>query len=531
MKACRQTQRGGVSILAILFVSILSMLALAFTTMSNINVQTAANHRDVAQAQAAAESGLDYACHLVKTYTPPSGAYTTRNTISDTESTETFGFFVNHVANTLGTGNSLWNGTELRIPGSSTISLNHDGHSGFAVRVNLEQATEDAPARLVITSTGTAGAANRGVCLRFPIQKDGKVLEYAIASRGRMWITGDSHIEGDVFSSWDRPEIAPFNMTDDSAVYGTVNTILGYNQMAYEGVHLETLDDQGNPIFDDEGNRVVSSGDELQGYHEGVNYDQPLIDVPGMNISDYDTDDYNVGLTTIPSCPSDYRVTEYFPHSATSYSQPSSSSSRRLTRHVYENQTFTDSYLPDNRNALFRNCTFEGTLYIDCYKSGSNNYNNVRFDDCTFNGPIITDVPQVLKWKENCLYFTGSATFQNTAMEEATILAPHFNVNLGNTNPVEGETNRLTGAIVGGIVDVRGNAEVEGTIISMCDTTAWSSGYVTNIGATLGDGGSETTQPGDVGTIHITPDPDKLLPSGIKTPIVIAMDGNSYSEL
>ena len=79
--------------------------------------------------------------------------------------------------------------------------------------------------------------------------------------------------------------------------------------------------------------------------------------------------------------------------------------------------------------------------------------------------------------------------------------------------------------------DVRGNAEVYGTIISMCDTTQWDSGYVTNIGATLDDGGSETTEPGDVGVINITPDEDKLLPSGIRTPIVIKCDGGSYVEL
>ena len=51
-----------------------------------------------------------------------------------------------------------------------------------------------------------------------------------------------------------------------------------------------------------------------------------------------------------------------------------------------------------------------------------------------------------------------------------------------------------------------------------------------NIGATLGDGGSETTDPGDVGVITITPDPDKLLPSGIKTPMVIKPNFNTYSE-
>ncbi len=169
-------------------------------------------------------------------------------------------------------------------------------------------------------------------------------------------------------------------------------------------------------------------------------------------------------------------------------------------------------------------------MYIDCYKSGSYKYNNVRFENCTFNGTIVTDVPQQFKWKHNCLYFTGAAAFNNSTDVPATILAPHFNVNLGNTNPEQNDNNVLTGAIVGGIVDVRGNAQINGTIISMCDTTGWSSGYVTNIGATLDDGGSETTELGDIGVINITPDEDKMLPSGITTPIVIKYDQSSYSE-
>ena len=101
------------------------------------------------------------------------------------------------------------------------------------------------------------------------------------------------------------------------------------------------------------------------------------------------------------------------------------------------------------------------------------------------------------------------------------ILAPHFNVNLGNTNPVQSENNVLTGAIVGGIVDVRGNAQIYGTIISMADTTNYPSGYVTNIGVTLEDGGSETTEPGDIGIIEITPGEEQMLPSGISTPIIL----------
>jgi len=354
-----------------------------------------------------------------------------------------------------------------------------------------------------------------------------------------MWLTGDTTIQGDIFSAWNRPEISPFNMTDDSSVIGTINTVLTRESIENEGYQMETLNEDGDPVdalgnplgnnYDD---RYYSPDDEIQGYHEGINYDVPYNDMPGMDISDYNTDEYMNGLTDIPSCPSGDREVEYFPHASGNYNQPSSGGSLQLERHVYENQTFTDVRLPDNRNALFRNCTFEGKLYIDCYKSGSSKYNNVRFEDCDFNGVIVTDVPQVFKWQYNCLYFTGAATFNNTAMAEATILAPHFNVNLGNTNPIASDNNVLTGAIVGGIVDIRGNAEIYGTVLSMCDTTQWSSGYVTNIGATLGDGGSETTELGDIGTITINPDQEKMLPSGIKTPIVIGgADGESYVEL
>ena len=49
----------------------------------------------------------------------------------------------------------------------------------------------------------------------------------------------------------------------------------------------------------------------------------------------------------------------------------------------------------------------------------------------------------------------------------------------------------------------------------MCNTNQWPSGYVTNIGATLDDGGSETTAVGDVGVISITPGGGTMPPSGI----------------
>jgi len=392
-------------------------------------------------------------------------------------------------------------------------------------------------------SVGSSGAITRRITRRIAVDmavtKDAEVLDYAIASRGRMWLTGDTTIHGDLYSSWDRADISPFNMTGDSRVEGTINTVLELDDILDEGYQMETLDANGlafdihgDPLGDNYADRYYSEDDEIQAYHENINYGQPQgSDIPGMSISDYNTDDYTAGLATIPS--SGDRTTEYFPHAAGDYTQKKYSSSHTYSRHVYENQTFTNALLPINRHALFINCTFEEVLYIDCYKSSTRQEksNNVRFQDCTFNGVIVTDVPQSMDWIDNCLYFTGAATFNNqSSVPEATILAPHFNVNLGNTNPNQGDHNVLTGAIVGGIVDVRGNAEIYGTIISMYDTTPHSSGYVTNIGATLGDGGSETTELGDVGVISITPEEDMMLPSGITSPLIIKTDNSTYSE-
>ncbi len=546
----KRKNRAFTSVMAMMFVTLFTILAISLAAMSTTNVQMAQNHYGMAQAQVAAESGLQYAMLLIEDYDPPAAAWSPRNTVTQTEAEDTFGYFVSHVQTFLadspllnGAGTSYDSCTQtLQVPATGNISLNGN-NNGFSLLFEFIPGTGSDPHIITVTSTGNNGNIERGVQITFPIRKNSEILEYAIASRGRMWITGDSTIEGDVFSSWDRPEISPYNMTADSKVLGTVNTVLSRENIedyhyGYDSYQMETLDADGNPIYDEDGDRVVSPEDELQGEHEGVNYDQPYENMPGMDISDYDTDDYNNSLTTIPS--SSQTEVEFFPHKPGYYDYPktgtpTSTSCRKLYRHVYENQTFTDTLLPDNRNALFRNCTFNGKFYVDCYKSGSTGYNNVRFEDCTFNGPIITDVPQIFKWMYNTLYFTGTADFNNTDMAEATILAPHFNVNLGNTAEVEvGGGSELTGAIVGGIVDVRGNASIKGTIISMCDTTQWSSGYVTNIGF-ASDGGSESSAldpEDDVGVITINPDPEKMLPSGIKTPIVIGdAYGNTYVEL
>ncbi len=557
-----------VLIIAMIFILVFSMFAISMAAMSGTSVEVSSNQHKINSALTAAQSGLEYGRYLASSYVPvtiPSD----RPEITDAEADQVWSGLCDYIqANAIG-------GAVVSDDNLVTSAINF-GATDAAFQVRFYRYDDD-PNTIWLEGIGVDGQVKRQVSINLKITRDNKVLSYAIASKGRMWLTGDSTIHGNIYSEWQYQNISPFNMTSDSTVEGTINTILSninpntgkagpdlyadkldsYGnpvldaqgnrvkiKMPYD---LETLDANGNPVYDDQGNKVISPTDEIQGQCEdinyGVNYGDEAVNMPGMKISDYDTSGYKNQTTTIPNTTYNYTVShghttlttvrEYFPHAAGNYGRPSSSGSRQLDRAVCEHKTLTDAKVDAGKNALFKNCTFEGVLYIDCGGTGGT-YNNVRFENCVFNGPIITNTPNYSDstnwWMKNCLYFTGEETFQNSTSVPATILAPNFNVNLGNTNPNSGENNVLTGAIVGGIVDIRGNAEIYGTVISMYDTSGYSSGYVNNIGATSDDGGSETTVPGDVGVINITPDPDKLLPSGVMSPIVIKPSQDTYSE-
>ena len=581
--------RGAVLVLSMIFIVLFSALAVALASLSGANVQVASNQHKINTALHAAQSGLEFAKYLVKTV---SLASTSTNTVTDSQA-DTVWTTLCSWATTKNLGGqtpsvgAITNGEKLTI---ASMDL---GTECGTCTLSLSRYDSD-PRTIHVRSTGLCGDGSqpvtRSVAMDLSITKANDVLNYAIATRGRMWLTGDTTINGDVFSAWDVPSISPFNMTSDSTVLGTINTVLTQNQIDSQDYQMETLsnDDQplftfgttvydadgqivtdnygtvdgdgylvdldGNAVYDDDGgrvavdyaNRVYSSGDEIQAYHRNINYGQTAsTGMPGMDISDYDTSAYKNAIPSVTvsaagatvsngiiSTSGISTVTEYFPHASGSYSTASSSGSVKLTRYKYANKTFSNVRLSSGKNALFTGCTFEGVLYIDCgTPSSTTSYNNVRFEDCNFNGVIVTNTPQAFKWQRNTLYFTGEATFDNqSTVQEATILAPHFNVNLGNTNPDQDDNNVLTGAIVGGIVDIRGNAQIYGTIISMADTTSYTSGYVSNIGATLDDGGSETTTVDDIGVIAITPEEETMLPSGITTPIVINPNPKTYSE-
>ena len=535
--------KGVALIISMLFVLVFSALAVSFAAMSGNNVQVASNQHKVNTAMYAAQSGLACAQYII--HTVSLGPPTNLNYVTPAQANTSWTNLCSYLQGQALDGKAVPATRRFTDAGGAgdeivTPAMDYTGNGDtFTLRFYRY---DGHPLIVKMQAAGTDGTITRRVSLDMDLTKDRQVLTYAVASKCRVWITGDSTIYGDLYSSWRYQNISPFNMTSDSRVEGTISTILDKSgrDLYANGVkmpyHLETLDPNGHPVYDALGHKVISPTDEIQGQCEGicysVNYGDKAANMPGMKITDYDTSQYKAQTTAIPS--SSYNpttVTEYAPHADGNYSLPGPSGGLKLTRYVCQNKTLTNALVPVNKNVLFKNCTFNGILYVDGGAASSSN--NIRFDSCTFNGPIVTKPSTDTSsgwWQRNQLYFTGTATFQNQTDVPATILAPNFSLDIGNTNPTAGDNNVLTGAIVGGIVDVRGHAQVYGTIISMFDTSMYPSGYVSNIGATLGDGGSETTDPGDVGVITITPDANKMLPSGITSPIILKPNKDTYGE-
>jgi len=260
-------------------------------------------------------------------------------------------------------------------------------------------------------------------------------------------------------------------------------------------------------------------------------------------------------------------------------------------RPVYENMIFTDVKIPKGTNALFRNCRFIGVTFIETETAntdpeflyagmqesdGSQKFpnseadvggtahndtkplaNNIRFEDCVFEGAVVSDVPEQFTHTRNKLSFTGSTTFldmrdptatPNLTHEErqlfmrSTILAPNYSVELGTFIAADdpGEQVFLSGTIVTGLIDMRGQVEVNGTILTTFEPVSDVSPVVgqtspqfnTTLGyfaSAAGDLEAELPASG-LGVIQLRYDPTLPLPNGLNGPIEIQPITATYYE-
>lgn len=250
-------------------------------------------------------------------------------------------------------------------------------------------------------------------------------------------------------------------------------------------------------------------------------------------------------------------VTEIVPYGSTN---PRST----VTRPVFSNLTFRNCVINRGTNALFLNCTFDGVTFVDgAYNMAKStadyaNGNNFRFESCTFTGPIAqgdaltnlghqAEAPSSYTDYTNSWEFTGATGFDlsanskdSTALatlkQQATIMAPRTNIEMGSFTAPGQATCSFQGVVVAGCFDVRGVADIDGTII-----------IPTNAGpgnCTLGYFGPDdnATNAGDpdptmvkngssYGRIHIRFNPFRSLPNGITLKVTLLPDTTSWREV
>jgi len=265
-------------------------------------------------------------------------------------------------------------------------------------------------------------------------------------------------------------------------------------------------------------------------------------------------------------------------------------------RTVYRNITFRNVKIPKGTNALFINCKFIGVTFVETEtrnadarnfnfagmwndQTGTVKYpslvatvngttvadtkplaNNLRFHSCNFEGSVVSDVPQAFSHVRNKASFTGTTRFANLAnieespdlnalerdqLSRSTILMPNFSVEMGTyVSPHDStETVNLSGAIVAGILDVRGNARIDGTVITTFQPESsedptnpvvgqTSPQFNTTLGyfpSSAGDLEAEMPAHG-LGMIQLRYNPTLPLPDGIYGPIQILPQMLTYRE-
>lgn len=205
--------------------------------------------------------------------------------------------------------------------------------------------------------------------------------------------------------------------------------------------------------------------------------------------------------------------------------------------------------------------------------------NNIRFHNCTFLGSLAGDKPSEYTHWRNKIQMTGATRFyldrddpdlaeqvdaealldllnnipqaDIEELQKSSILMPGWSVDVGSfTNeqapdPTETPKIKLKGTIIAGILDVRGTADVHGTLLMTYrpvpgEGPLYYGGMPENFNTTLGyffteDGDSEGGDAADAnfegyGEITLRYDPEAKLPDGIPWPLRITPDPRTYSE-
>jgi Tfp pilus assembly protein PilX len=268
---------------------------------------------------------------------------------------------------------------------------------------------------------------------------------------------------------------------------------------------------------------------------------------------------------------------ERTPHGSTSWQAT-------YRRPIFRNMTIRNCVIPKGLNALFDNCTFEGVTFVEGERNittssgtvtydktegmnwskrrvagdstfsntkillgsgtassgqmitrGSQNGNNLRFNNCTMRGPVAGNYATAYTHFANSWEFTGATMFDNQWLDPtsghatATIVSPQVNIELGSfTNPTAAPST-LLGVVVAGNIDIRGSSYVDGSIIVTGDGAGNTT--LAYFGASDASTNPGENPEGGYGKLNIRYNPNRSLPDGIDLAIDLTPQQGTYCEV
>lgn len=147
----------------------------------------------------------------------------------------------------------------------------------------------------------------------------------------------------------------------------------------------------------------------------------------------------------------------------------------------------------------------DGSVRTGVQRDTKNWSNNVRFHDTLFVGSLISDVPGTYTHLRNKIQLTGACRFTNEHPSEpnnselnpdeddldeiakSSLMTPNYSVDIGTFNSPPEQNVALRGAVVAGVLDIRGNASIDGALLLTFDPILGTSPLVDTFGVPLGN--------------------------------------------
>jgi Tfp pilus assembly protein PilX len=417
-KLCIARRTGITSVIAMLYLTLFSMLAIGFYGSVTTQVQVSYNDMNINAAQAAAESGMQFIRFQLSAL----------NVAHNTPSDQLFNQVYIQLATAMnGTGNLGsdtvgLSGSTINIPSTAGHMINLD-NSGAGFFASVTQSGQV----LVVKVTGQArsGQIQRAIQMNYGIaQRASSIFGYGVASRGSIYMGGNAKILG------------ASDPTKGSVMSATMQPVTALTMAGSEQISGDASFVNPNAITSISGSASIASSSPASGtfanhIHKGV--DNPTF--PQIDTSAF-----------LPYCTNTYAG----------------------------GKTLVNCILPSGNWSFSGNVTIQGILYVQtpC---------NITFNgNTTIQGCIVVQNNPTGTAATNLISFSGTvsssgidtlpvgSTFPagEVALKNAFLLAPNC------TASFTGNFGSIGGSIIADKLSFSGNAggTVLGSVIGLTDT-------------------------------------------------------------